>query len=84
MGVIDDLADALARDTIATADELADEGLIKQIGDQLGASSSTMQEAYLTSIRVRLAEKRARQFLEAQRARHVEGTAADSPPGLPE
>jgi len=66
MSVIDDLADALARDTIAAAEKLGDEGLITQVGNQLGASSSTMEEAYLTSIRVRLAEKRARGFLETR------------------
>ncbi|MDJ0860429.1 MAG: hypothetical protein QNI90_09675 [Dinoroseobacter sp.] len=66
MAVLDDLADALARDAIAAADELGDEAIIRQVGDQLGASSSTMQEAYLTSIRIRLAEQRARKFLETQ------------------
>lgn len=66
MGVLDDLADALARDAIAAAEKLGDEGIIRQVGDQLAASSSTMQEAYLTSIRIRLAEQRARKFLETQ------------------
>lgn len=66
MAVLDDLADALARDAIAAAEKLGDETIIRQVGDQLGASSSTMQEAYLTSIRIRLAEQRARKFLESQ------------------
>lgn len=66
MAVLDDLADALARDAIAAADKLGDDAIVRLVGDQLGASSSTMQEAYLTSVRIRLAEKRARQFLENQ------------------
>ncbi|WP_425090206.1 hypothetical protein [Tropicimonas sp. S265A] len=68
MGVIEDLADDLARDTIAAAEELGDEQLVRLVGEQLGASSSTMQEAYLTSVRVRQAELRARKYLEQVRA----------------
>ena len=68
MSVVDDLADALARDALAAAERLGDEQIIVAVGRQLGASSSTMEEAYQTFIRVRQAEMRARQFLEAQLA----------------
>ncbi|MEM9395451.1 MAG: hypothetical protein AAGA38_16440 [Pseudomonadota bacterium] len=77
MSVLDDLADALARDAIAAAEKLGNDAIIRLVGDQLGASSSTMQEAYLTSIRIRLAEQRARQFLEAQLS--GTGVPEDSP-----
>jgi hypothetical protein len=63
MGVIDDLADALAKDTLAAAERTGNEQLIVEVGRQLGASSSTMEEAYQTYIRVRQAEARARQYL---------------------
>lgn len=66
MSVVDDLADALARDALAAAERLGDEQIIVAVGRQLGASSSTMEEAYQTFIRVRQAETRARRFLEAQ------------------
>jgi len=60
--------------TQKTADELADAALLEEklsgdekiadrIGEVLGASSQTLEEAYLTSIRVRRAEKRARKML---------------------
>ncbi|SFC37488.1 hypothetical protein [Tropicimonas isoalkanivorans] len=71
MGVLEDLADGLAKDTIEEADRLGREDLITEVAKQLGATSTTMEEAYLTSIRMRLAEKRARQFLE-NRVRQVE------------
>ncbi|MBR9649903.1 hypothetical protein [Thalassovita aquimarina] len=66
MGVAEDLADALARDTIEAAEALNDDNLIDQVAKQIGASSQTTQEAFLTAVRVRLAEKRARKFLEGR------------------
>ena len=53
MGVTEDLADALARDTIAAMDKLKDENLITQVAKQLAATSTMAEEAYMTSIRVR-------------------------------
>jgi hypothetical protein len=69
VGVLEDLADGLARDAIAAARETGDERLIDEIAKQLAATSSTMEEAYMTSIRVRLSERRAREFLEQRLAR---------------
>jgi len=63
MGVLEDLADALARDALAAAEELGDETLVTEIANQLGNSSPTMEEAYLTSIRFRSSELRARTFM---------------------
>jgi len=64
MGVTEDLADALARDAIEAADAMEDDLLIDQIAKVLGDSSTTTQEAFLTAVRVRKSEKRARAFLE--------------------
>jgi hypothetical protein len=64
MSVVDDLADALARDALAAARKLGNDQIIVEVGRQLGASSSTMEEAYQTFVRVRQAEARARQFLQ--------------------
>ena len=63
MGVTEDLADALARDTIAAKEKLGDEDLIAKVAKELGATSTTLEEAFMTSVRVRLAERRARTFL---------------------
>jgi len=60
--------------TLTTANELADlalaeqeasgnEKIVMEIGEVLGASSQTLQEAYLTAVRVRRAEARARELL---------------------
>ncbi|MFY0680082.1 MAG: hypothetical protein JXR13_05855 [Thalassovita sp.] len=78
MSVAEELADALAKDTIEAAEALGDDQLINEVAAQLGASSQTTQEAFLTAVRVRLSEKRARNFLQeklqnylnAQQAQH--------------
>ena len=49
MGITEDLADALARDAIAAAEKLGDDKVISEVSDELGASSTTVQEAFLTA-----------------------------------
>jgi hypothetical protein len=63
MALTEDMADEIAQ--LALADELrtGDENIITQVAEILGSSSQTLQEAFLTSIRVRRAEKRARDLL---------------------
>lgn len=63
MALTDDIADEIAQ--LALEDELrtGDETIIQQIAEILGSSSQTLQEAYLTSVRVRRAERRARKLL---------------------
>lgn len=73
MGVAEDLADALARDVIAAAEELGDDTLIDEVAKALGQSSTTTEEAFMTSVRVRIAERRARRALEAAVARRRAG-----------
>ena len=66
--------------TLHTANELADLALAEQaasgdekivpaIAEVLGASSQTLQEAFLTAVRVRRAETRARELLAASAAK---------------
>lgn len=61
--VANELADLALADQKATGDI----GIVDMIGDVLGASSQTLQETYLTAVRVRRAEERARAIL-AERA----------------
>ncbi|MDG1339143.1 MAG: hypothetical protein P8P66_04020 [Paracoccaceae bacterium] len=63
MALTEDIADELAQKALDAFEKSGDEKIVDQIGDVLGASSQTLQEAYLTSIRVRRAEKRAREML---------------------
>ena len=57
MRVVEELADNLAN-------ELGNDDIIYETAKVLVATSSTMEEAYMTFIRVRLAERRARRFFE--------------------
>ena len=80
MGVVEDLADGLARDTMEAMRELDDERYFNDVAKVIGASSPTLQEAFLTSMRIRLAEARGRRYLEATlKARREGGKAPEAP-----
>lgn len=72
---VQDLADALARDALAAGRELDDPFFYEQVSKVIGASSPSLQEAFMTSIRIRLAEARGREFLEKARAAKRDGGA---------
>ena len=63
MSYVDDVANDLADRALADALRTGDDKIVDQIGEILGASSQTLQEAYLTFVRVRRAEARARELL---------------------
>jgi len=65
MGVLDEMGDQLARDVIVAIEELDDPGFFDRVSKVLLDASPTMQEAFLTAYRVRIAEKRARAFIDA-------------------
>jgi hypothetical protein len=63
MKLLDDMAIDLARETLEIIEATGDEELEQRMGDQLGTSSQTLQEAFQTAMRVLKAEKRARATL---------------------
>lgn len=63
MGVTEDIADDLAKQALKIEAETGDEKVVDKVSEILGASSQTTQEAFLTSVRVRRAELRARTYL---------------------
>lgn len=66
MGITEDLADQLAQDAIKALDMTGDENLIDDIAKLLGATSQTAEEAFMTAVRVRRANARAREMLIAK------------------
>lgn len=64
MGIVDDLADALALDALNAEAKTGDDLLVDKVSEILGADSVTTQEAFLTAIRVRKADRRARVYLD--------------------
>ncbi|ANT59417.1 hypothetical protein AYJ57_02990 [Salipiger sp. CCB-MM3] len=63
MQLTEELADKLADDTFKVMKVTGDDRFFMEVAKVIGASSTTLEEAYLTSIRVRMAERRARAFL---------------------
>ena len=81
MSVVQALADKLADDVLAAEGELEDDRFYEKVSRVLLAASPTFQEAYITSIRVRLAERRGREFLEkALKAKRAGAALPDAPP----
>ena len=69
---VTELAIKLAEECLAVQAETGDERLYREVGEVLGASSQTLQEAFLTAVRTRMAAEKGRDFLarklEAHRA----------------
>ena len=63
MGVTEDLADELALQVIKYVDASGDDQIISDIVKLLGATSQSAEEAFLTSMRVRRANMKAREML---------------------
>ena len=62
-------ANELADQALAEAKLCGDDKIVDRIGEILGASSQSLEESYLTAIRVRRAEARARALLAESAAR---------------
>ena len=78
MPTLQDMADKLADDVLADESELEDDRFFEKVSAVLLAASPTFQEAYMTSIRVRLAERRGRDFL-AKALAAKRGEVEDTP-----
>ncbi|WP_375262717.1 hypothetical protein [Palleronia sp.] len=59
MTLMEQVADELAQETIRKIDAGANESLVRHVADAIQTASQTMEEAYLTAIRIRHAEARA-------------------------
>ena len=57
------LAAKLAEDCLEVQAISGEDRLFIELGDIIGAASQTLEEAFLTECRIRLAEKGARKFL---------------------
>ncbi|TKZ21188.1 hypothetical protein FAP39_07110 [Shimia litoralis] len=69
-GTIETLSAKLASDVLEIQDAIGQERLYVEVGDVLAAASQSLEEAFLTEVRVRLAERKARDFLD-QRIKDV-------------
>ena len=68
------LAAKLAEDVLEIQKVTGEDRLFLELGTIIGAASQTLEEAFLTECRIRLAEQGARKFLEAK----IAGLAAQA------
>ncbi len=57
------LASDLADDVVAAMKEMDDERFFTEVAQVISASSQSLEEAFLTEVRIRQTEKQAREFL---------------------
>lgn len=60
------LAAKLAEDVLEVQKASGEDRLFIELGEIIGAASQTLEEAFLTECRIRLAEQGARKFLDAK------------------
>ncbi|MGY9036935.1 MULTISPECIES: hypothetical protein [Sulfitobacter] len=65
-----DLANQLAEECLAVQRETGQERLFMEVAAVLGASSQTMEEAFVTAIRTRLSAGQGRDFIAKALAAH--------------
>lgn len=64
------MANKLAEECLAVQKEVGNDRLFMEVGQVLGASSQTLEEAFLTAVRTRMAEIQGRNFLRQKLADH--------------
>jgi hypothetical protein len=67
---VTDMANQLAEECLSVQREIGNERLFMEVASVLGASSQTMEEAFLTAIRTRMATEQGRAFLQKTLATH--------------
>ena len=65
-----ELANQMAEECLAVQRETGQERLFMEVAAVLGASSQTMEEAFVTAIRTRLAAAQGRDFMAKAHAAH--------------
>ena len=80
MSLVDDLAAKLAFDVCNALDDLGDDRFYDKVSKVILEVSPTMQEGFNTAIKVILAEKKGREFLERTLEAKKSGRAAPKIP----
>ena len=75
MADVTSMANKLAEECLAVQNEVGNDRLFMEVAQVLGASSQTLEEAFLTAVRTRMAEIAGRRFLAQQLKDHRAGQA---------
>ncbi len=79
MATREELADILAQEVIAAMAQTGDDRLWEAVAKEIGTASPTTQEAFVTAMRIRLADQRGRKFLVERVAAMLKAKAAAAP-----
>ena len=80
MSIVEDIADLLARETLAAMEALDDDRFYDKVSKVIGDVSPTVQEAYTLAVRARLAERRTLDFIKRTLEAKRSGAAAPKAP----
>jgi hypothetical protein len=69
MQYLEGIADKLAIEVLDVEEATGDETVVDEVKKIIGTSSTTLEEAFLTAVRVRRAERRASEMLRELRAK---------------
>lgn len=64
-GSLDRIAAKLADETLEVIDQTGDDRFYMKVAQTIGAASQTLEEAYLTEVRIRLAARKALSMIRA-------------------
>lgn len=81
MSLLEDVADGMAKKAAEIYTKTGDETLERRVAEEIGASSPTLQEAFLTAMRIRKAEARGYALLNKyERGEHIPKAGISSQP----
>ncbi len=79
--VVTEMANKLAEECLEIQDEVGNDRLFMKVGEVIGSSSQTLEEAFLTAVRTRMANEAARRFLQGELSTHRAQAAASDQDG---
>jgi len=65
---VDRIASRLADEALKVMDQTGNERFYVEVGDLIGSASQTLEEAFLTEVRVRLAARQAMAYIKKHKA----------------
>ncbi|WP_413720327.1 hypothetical protein [Silicimonas sp. MF1-12-2] len=81
MSLLEDVADGMAQRAVKLVLSTGNDSLERRVADEIGASSPTLQEAFLTAMRIRKAEARGHALLDKyERGENIPKAAISAQP----
>lgn len=78
MDLLEQVADKLAQEVLEAERLTGDEDLVVVVKKTVGATSATLEEAFMTAVRIRRAEARGRDMLKELLKKHTKFGGPDS------